>query len=85
MKITTISRFVFLIMVTGPTSLFAGSISEVGVSIDRIQDESLNTTYEFNADIFGTVSEFQTITVTSPLNNSYPLSLADEGDQWYFD
>ncbi len=82
MKITTISRFVFLIMVVGPTSLFAGSISGVEVSIDRIQDESLNTTYHFNSDIFGTVSEFQTITVTSPLGISYPLSLSEEGDQW---
>ena len=82
MNITTISRIVFLILVTGPTSLFAGSITGVAVSIDRIQDELLNTTYHFNTDIYGTVSEFRTITVTSPLNNSYSLSLSPEGDQW---
>ena len=60
------------------SSVNAGFVTSFEVSIDRFQDG----TYNFNSDIFGSVSEFQSITLTSPLNNQYSLGLADEGDQW---
>ena len=41
-----------------------------------------STTYAFYSDVDGTVSEFKTITLTSPLNNTYSLGLSPEGDQW---
>lgn len=66
------------IMLAGSGNLHAGTVSGFEVSIDRFQDG----TYNFNSDVFGTVSEFQSITLTSPLSNLYPLSLAEEGDQW---
>lgn len=63
-------------------NLYAGSISSAGVWLNRYQDESLNTYYAFYTDIYGTVSEFQSITLTTPLGNTYPLGLSPEGDQW---
>jgi len=75
--------FLFIYLITGHSH--AGTISNVEVSLDRVKYESLNTEYSFNSDIWGTVSEFQSITLTSPLNNTYLLALQDEGDQWGYD
>ncbi len=75
--------FLFIYLITGHS--YAGVISNIEVSLDRVKDESLNTEYSFNSDIWGTVSEFQSITLTSPLNNTYSLALQDEGDQWGYD
>jgi hypothetical protein len=70
--------FAFLFMLVGSGNLYAASVSAAAISIDRYDDGSAN----FNSDVWGTVSEFQSITLNSPLNNSYSLSLAEEGDQW---
>ena len=63
-------------------SLYGGSITSTNVWLSRYQDESSSTYYAFYTDIWGTVSEFQSITLTSPLGNTYALSLSPEGDQW---
>ena len=58
-------------------------VSSLNVWLNRTRDESNNsTTYAFYTDVYGTVSEFKTIVLTSPLNNTYNLGLSPEGDQW---
>ena len=61
---------------------YAGSITDINIWLNRYQDESSNVDYAFFPDVWGTVSEFQAITLTTPLKDTYPLSLANEGDQW---
>ena len=65
-------------------NLHAGSIDRAEIWLTRYQDEALNTYYGFYADIWGTVEEFQSIVLTSPLNDTYPLAPAPGGDHWSY-
>jgi hypothetical protein len=77
------SLIVFSLLLSIYTSLsYAGSVSATNIWLNKYQDESSNVEYAFFTDIWGTVDEFQSITITSPLNDSYSLSLSEEGNQW---
>ena len=58
-------------------------VSSVSIWLNRTRDLSSNSTSAaFYTDVHGTISEFKTIILTSPLNNTYNLGLSPEGDQW---
>jgi len=65
--------------------VFGGMVTSAGVSFARFQFESGIQEYALFADVFGTVSEFKSIVLTSPLSQTFDLSLAEEGDQWGLD
>lgn len=67
-------------------NVYAGNVTGKNIWLNRYNDETLSEISSgFYADVWGTINEFSSIVLTSPLNNTYNLSLSIEGDQWGFD
>ncbi|WP_455201031.1 hypothetical protein [Kaarinaea lacus] len=77
------STIFFAIGVLDSVTQIQGSVSSVSVWLNRTHNETSNeTTYAFYTDVYGTISEFKSIVVTTPLGASHNLGLSPEGDQW---
>jgi len=63
----------------------AGEVTSVNITLERFQEEGTPTDCSFCSDIWGSVEDFSSIILTSPLPDTYSLSLASEGDQWAYD
>jgi hypothetical protein len=60
-----------------------GEVAAVSVWLNQNYEAGPSSYYAgFYSDVWGTVDQFKSITLTSPLGNTYPLSLDDDGDQW---
>ena len=73
---------IFLLLNVGIGLSYAGEVTSVDVWLNRYQNEYSDTYYGFYTDVWGTYTEFESIILTSPLNETYSLSLSSEGDQW---
>ena len=61
---------------------YAGNVTGSEVWLTRFQDHHGTIDYAFFSDIWGTIDEFQSIFLLSPLGDSYEVTLSPEGDQW---
>jgi len=72
---------VFLILFFSSVSL-AGSVTGASIWLTRIDNRLGLVEYAFFTDIYGTIDEFQSVVLRTPLGDSHELSLSVEGDQW---
>lgn len=63
----------------------AGEVTSVNITLERFQEEGRPTDCSFCSDVWGSVEEFSSIILTSPLADTYPLSITSDEDQWAFD